>query len=509
MRKFGVIFAFLFFALPAGAKTFYLAANQVGTGSGTGCSTAKALSWFNNSASWGTGASQIGPGTTVHLCGTFTAAPGSNLLTFHHSGAAGAPITLVFEPGAVLQAPYFGILNHAAINTNGNSWIIIDGGAGHGTIRATANGSSLSYHQNSLAIFASSCSNCEFRNLTIANMYVHSSPTDTMPMGQDGCILFTGNQSNVSIHGNIMHDAHWCLPYTFGVGDSNLKIYDNTIYNTDHAIALGGTHSNSLSNVSIYNNHIYSYANWDTGAANTYHHDGIHAYGSGSSRINSLAIYNNQFNGPTGRNITGHIFIQSSAGASGVVIYNNVFTVDSEVDGMVRVQSGSNDRIVNNTFISSYPKAGNCFLSNGGLIGELFENNVMSGCFQLISIKNIYFVNGSPNHNVYAQGSSFNCGTSYFNFGNFASWQACIRGDVNSSSTGSAGLSSLGVPLAGSIAIGKGVNLSGSCSGELSALCKDKNGYPRPASGSWDAGAYQHGTIVQPAAPTGLTATLK
>jgi hypothetical protein len=505
IRKFGLIFAFLVVALPAGAKTFYVAANQVGTGSGSGCSTAKPVSWFNNAASWGTGTTQIGPATTVHLCGTFTAAPGANLLTFHHSGASGAPITLLFEPGAVLQAPYFGILTHAAINTNGNSWIIIDGGASHGTIRATANGSSLTYHQNSLAIFASNCSNCEFRNLTIANMYIHSSLTDTMVMGQDGCIMFTGNQSNVSIHGNIMHDVHWCLAYSFGAADSNLKIYGNTIYNTDHAIALAGTNSNSLSNVSIYNNHIYSYKNWDTGASNTYHHDGIHAYGSGSSRINNVAIYNNQFNGPTGQNITGHIFIQSSAGASGVVIYNNVFTVDSAVAGIVRVQSGNNDRILNNTFISTYPAAGGCFLSNGGLIGESFENNVMSGCFQMISLKDVYFLSGSPNHNIYAEGQSFNCGTSYFSFAKFPSWQTCIRGDLNSSAAASAGLSSTGVPLSGSIAIGKAVNLSGSCSGQLSALCKDKNGYSRPASGTWDAGAYQHGTI---AAPTGLTATI-
>lgn len=509
MRKFSLIFALLVVALPAGAKDFYIAANQASTGSGTGCSTAKPVSWFNNTANWGSGTAQIGPATTVHLCGTFTASPGANLLTFHHSGTAGTPITLLFEPGSVLQAPYFGILIHAAINTNGNSWLIIDGGPGHGTIRATANGSSLAYHQNSLAIYASNCSNCEFRNLTIANMYVHSSPADTMMMGQDGCILFTGNQSNVSIHSNIMHDVHWCLAYSFGSADSNLKIYGNTIYNTDHAIALAGINSNTLSNVSIYNNHIYSYANWDTGAANTYHHDGIHAYGSGSSRINNLTIYNNQFDGPTGRNITGHIFIQSSAGASGVVIYNNLFRVDSAVAGIVRVQSGSNDRIWNNTFISTFPTAGGCFLSNGGLIGESFENNVMSGCFQFISIKNIYFVNGSPNHNVYAQGASFNCGTSYFSFSNFPSWQSCIRGDVNSSSAASAGLSTTGVPLSGSITIGKAVNLSGSCRGELSALCKDKNGYPRPASGTWDAGAYQHGTIVQPAAPTGLTATVK
>ena len=60
MLKFGVILAFLMAALPVGAKDLYVAANQVSTGSGTGCSTAKSVSWFNNITSWGSGTTQIG-----------------------------------------------------------------------------------------------------------------------------------------------------------------------------------------------------------------------------------------------------------------------------------------------------------------------------------------------------------------------------------------------------------------------------------------------------------------
>src|SRR5260370_40682380 len=85
MFRFGLILAFLFSALPAGAKDFYIAANQAGAGTGTGCSSAKSYTWFNNTASWGTGAAQIGPGTTVHLCGTFVRTPGQQLLTVRRS----------------------------------------------------------------------------------------------------------------------------------------------------------------------------------------------------------------------------------------------------------------------------------------------------------------------------------------------------------------------------------------------------------------------------------------
>src|ERR1700747_3049216 len=107
MFRFGLILAFLFSALPAGAKDFYIAANQAGSGTGTGFSSAKSYTWFNNSASWGTAAQQIGPGTTVHLCGTFTGTAGQQLLVARGDGTSASPIIIKFEPGALLTAPYW------------------------------------------------------------------------------------------------------------------------------------------------------------------------------------------------------------------------------------------------------------------------------------------------------------------------------------------------------------------------------------------------------------------
>src|SRR4051812_7130444 len=105
MRRSILVLAFLFTALPAGAKDFYIAASQASTGAGTGCSTAKSYTWFNNTASWGTGSTQIGPGTTIHLCGTITGTAGQQLLAVRGNGNATSPITIKFETNAVLSAP--------------------------------------------------------------------------------------------------------------------------------------------------------------------------------------------------------------------------------------------------------------------------------------------------------------------------------------------------------------------------------------------------------------------
>jgi len=90
MYKLGFFVAFLLMALPANAKDFYIGAKQAGTGTGTGCSTAKPYAWFNNTASWGSGTTQISPGTTVHLCGTFTGTAGQQLLLVRGNGKHGA-----------------------------------------------------------------------------------------------------------------------------------------------------------------------------------------------------------------------------------------------------------------------------------------------------------------------------------------------------------------------------------------------------------------------------------
>src|ERR1700693_3618937 len=66
----------------AQSANIYLAQSALGSANGADCNDAYSYSFFNSSGNWGTGGAQIGPGTTVHLCGTFTGTPGQTLLTF-------------------------------------------------------------------------------------------------------------------------------------------------------------------------------------------------------------------------------------------------------------------------------------------------------------------------------------------------------------------------------------------------------------------------------------------
>ena len=84
----------------AAAQNLYIAQNAVGSGNGSSCANAKAVSFFNTAANWGAAATQIGPGTTVHLCGTI-----SSQLTARGSGASGSPITILFESAAKISLP--------------------------------------------------------------------------------------------------------------------------------------------------------------------------------------------------------------------------------------------------------------------------------------------------------------------------------------------------------------------------------------------------------------------
>ena len=85
--------------------------SATGLGNGQDCSNTKAASYFNTSTYWVSSTpigTQIGPGTVIHICGTFTGNAGSSALVVRGSGTSTQPITILFEPGAQLNAPYWG-----------------------------------------------------------------------------------------------------------------------------------------------------------------------------------------------------------------------------------------------------------------------------------------------------------------------------------------------------------------------------------------------------------------
>ena len=452
------------------------------------------------------------PGDVNYICGRITGSAGVQLLTPKGNGSAGNPVTIRFDTGAILEAPYFAPSPNGgcggAICLYGLSYYTIDG-QNTGTIENTANGTDLANNQPTEAIEGFNCNHCTVENLTIANIYVHTSPSDrSANAAAQRCISISG--SDWLIQNNVMHDSGWCLYNNFNNGDASVVIAGNTIYNMDHGWMLASQVSGGNSGPFIFhNNKVYGYAAWDTGSADVYHHDGIHCFTSqtkGSpAHITLLAIYDNLFKGPIGQNVTGHIFIEGGGGSgstpcadssSGIAVYNNVATGDQpDNNGLFDLASGNftaahGGGVYNNTLASTAgPGAGVCFTANSDVSGMAFENNTLSGCNQLIETDSIPF---TPDYNRYGNGgnNAFVCHGKYYPSSEFSSWQSCIGGDSHSAYTSSLKLNSTDQPQSRSPLIDAGINLTSLCPGSMSPLCSDYAGTPRPSTGAWTVGAF-------------------
>lgn len=516
-------------------------------GSSTGSCTASPLlsaAQFNTAGSWGTGSSQIGPGTTVHLCGTFTGAAGAGMLSVKGSGISGHPITIQFESGTVFQSPYWSS-GTGAIDMNGDSYIVLDGGK-NGLIENTLNGSpgakcpggTCQYQQSSTAIQSTPCSGCEIKNMTIADLYVH-----TQCEASSGCdkalvafsyvsaVVYSG--TNFTADNNVIHDTGAGFYGRPASGTVVQSFYDNDIYHVDHGCFCGGQAVGQTSTLWFYGNHIHDQMNWDTGTADAYHHDGLHAYSGGKGVLTTLYMFNNLFDGDEGQCcITSWAFLQTAV--TNAYIFNNVFVQTISVPngavsfdpGNVTVYPGSY-YFYNNTFLST-AGTGNrapAIFSEGSNSGDglsvVVKGNAFSGYNSFISL-GAAVVSFEGDNNVYANESGG--GNSYWHWNtvsakNFATWQSGCGCDSQglSNLSGSLGVSGEGAPQSGSMVLGKGANLISLATAALDPLASDTSAgntrtpVVRPTTGSWDAGAYESsGQLANaPQAPTNLTATVQ
>ena len=491
----------------------YLAQSAAGSGSGADCNDAKAVSFFNSGSNWGSGSGKIGPGVTVDLCGTI-----STPLVAQGSGSSGNPVTVYWEPNASLSEAV--CPSSGCFDTNGQKYLTLNGGSS-GSIQSTANGTGRANQVSGVeGILATSCTGCTIEDLTIDDMYVHTSTSDsTIDGSQNRGIDFSG--SNLTIKDNTLHDDAWSLYGEFSNGDANVTLAGNNIYNSDHTIALtSGTDGGSTGPVFVYGNHLHDWGGWDTNN-DSYHHDGIHCYtvANGPAHWSGIYIYDNRFDGSTGADITSEIFLEGGSGSgytpcadstSPIYVFNNIFTGNTPVsNGYLGLFSGS-PRVYNNTLIGdSSSDSSICSDLNGGTNYEpssmAFENNLTTTCNNEIGAQGGTFASGQPDYNLWANGgdNSFVCSGNFYTFSQFTNWRSCIGNETHSAATSNALLNSDGSLQSGSPASGFGANLTSLCTGNLTPLCSSYTGPPasggagsttngttRPTTGAWDAGAY-------------------
>jgi hypothetical protein len=532
------LFRFLAFAAAAAVTIFlggpsanaqatdvYLAHSAVGGANGADCNNAYSYTFFNSSGNWGTGGAQIGPGTTVHLCGTFTGTPGQTLLTFQGSGSSGKPVTVFLEPGAVLSAPYWSA--SGAIVASGKSWIVIDGGS-NGTIQNTADGTGLTYQQPSWGIALNNTSNVTVQHLNIINLCQVTSPSDDI-----GCdtsvtstgIALTGGAKNDTIAHNLIHDVNVGILSSTQPGDVGTISY-NTIYRVGNSVQQfwaggpGTAHGfdligNEMSCV------VGAACNWANTSGGARHLEIMHVWSGAGDVYDGMVIANNYFHDGQG-NWTGMLNLDPNGNSNVVInfkIFNNIFK--GVVNYSTSAGNGSGFLFANNTFIGTS--------GNVGIANLNSPYNVVNNIFSTIGV---FFSTQSQ-----TLGSTFNF-NDYFNGGSMAfqgttdvgtlsewhgaSTNICSGGCDANSINSNPNLTTAFVPSGGSPVIGKGANLTSLGIALLNQGAPQSFGVnyacgigcvPRPATGAWDIGAYQSGTgigsVAPPTPPTGLTALIQ
>jgi hypothetical protein len=517
--RFSLIAAAVFAVVSCGgamrASDIYVAQNAVGANNGTGCSNAHAISWANSSINWGIGSGQIGPGTTVHLCGTVTGAAGSTAFAFHGSGTSASHITLKFESGAQLNAPYWS--SKGAINCSNQSYTTVDGGT-NGLIQNTANGTRLANHQTSTGFYGSNCTNSEVKNLTVQNIYVNqgstSSATDTAG-ANTADILFIGNSTNSKVDYNKVSQAKTGIQFAMDPnGDaSNCQIFNNSVSDMDWGINIGGGDTGDTSRgCAIHNNTITNWTNWQF-PTSAYHQDGIMLfnYASGSATL-QVNVYDNYIHGDLGvGSPTG--FVYCAQNVSCMLFNNLLINTGHVIYGIAWLDTHlGGDKAYNNVIVGNNSNDFAFTLGTSTATNvnskDVIENNIVIGVGVGIHDYSTLTSDISiSNHNVWrnSSGGPVQMATNDSSYMTFASWQQ--HGfDANSTSANPNLNGSFHVG-AGSSAINLGANLE---SLGVSALDQDMALSPRPATGAWTAGAYNYSSstsVLNP--PTTLTASVQ
>jgi len=504
---------------PAFGSTRYIAQSAGTFSGGAACNgqTAITPSTWNSTAE--------SPGDVSYVCGTISGVAGQILLNVSWSGSSGDPISIIFDTGAVLTSPAWSA--NGAINTYGVNNIVINGGT-NGIIENTANGTGLSYNQQTTGVAVQGgASGITIKNLTIKHLCMRKADDPGVTCEGSGdfstdITVYTSNgdtYSNISIIGNTLSDAYAGIYFHGTASDTNILIQHNTIRTNNWGFATDGTNDLTVDGNDIACV-VGAICNWDD-TADDNHHDGIFVFPQ-SFPMKVVAVSNNWVHDFIG-NTTALYFNDpggSGSSESGTVFYNNVFSTTSgqtgPANGDLLPPAGST--IVNNTFFG--PTECSVKLDNS----DTFENNVVSSASH-------YGVCVTGSGDTFKYQDYFNTASGWGDdasniFASLPAWQAgstgmCSGGcDVTGSLVSDPKLSSSFMLGSGSAASGAGANLS---SLGISGLSQGAPQYfgaiyacgtgclPRPSSGTWDMGAYPSGSSssgTKPNPPTNLTGTI-
>lgn len=452
----------------------YVAQSSAGGNTGVDCADARAASSL--------AAGDWSAGTTIHLCGTFTVAASTNVITSQGAGLSSAPITLKWESGATLTSPAWGTLGNSAIRIS-HAWIVVDGGSTTNSITATANGSGLAHQQDGTGVSVNA-SNVTVQNMNITNIYVHNSTSDTA-CGCGSAISAANGGSNLQILNNTIDQVFVGFDDAYQNGDATVVFSGNTVDHFNWGTHIGNNSTAGITGISLHNNHLKNMNNWDT-TTDAFHHDGLFVVQNNTSaNITGTQIYNNLFDGTMSTcspNTCATAWIFTNTGTHGLFVYNNILIGDGSsflTEGGI---TGDTDyEYYNNYFkCSSSAISGGLAMNFSNVSTFIFKDNAVDNCST-----------GSTPFTFAGLSSTT------FDYNDYKGWTS---GETHSLNSTSLSVTSAGIPLANSPLLHNGtsvwqnLNTTGSLCSTL-ALCSDFKGVSRPTSGTnnWDAGAYMGG----------------
>ena len=487
-----------FTALATGSTYWYV--DNAVTTSGDGKSWATALKNFSN-ITW----SNIKPGDTIYISGgpNGTEKIYRETWTVWTGGTSEKPITIALDAknnqhnGRVVFD--FSHLGDTAIGTVvilARSNIVIDGnveGQSHFEIRDMVN---ISSRINGNGIAGDAVSNIILRYLTFTNI---NNP------------IHFGRSANVSVHHShfkgIRGDAAIYISEPAEGWDVN-RVYDNDIellWNDGGPDGVQGGGS-----LSIYRNRFHVVRT--SLQTSTQHTDALQVPG------NYLKIYNNEF-----INVGDSVVSPGSWGDNenrhDIWVFNNIFRIVDALDpfpqffriynNVGKILSYNRLKILNNTFIDNDIQP--IWVGNGQVVQPTgseneIKNNIFYNTGGPQAARSIWTITPSSGYdaNSWKTGNNIyyhSSGTSYVTYlgtsHKVVDWIGSFEttGSLNSPTfvryIQNGPNNDLHLLSGDTVAQNRGANLTSLCT-RVPELCKDKDGNSRPASGSWDIGAYEY-----------------